>query len=80
MADRAEGRLFGLFVLPAWEERGLGTALLEEAEAWLWGHGVEQAWLSTEPGLRAAAFYRRRGWEFEEPYYEDEEKLIKRRP
>lgn len=62
MADRADPSIFALFVLPAYEERGLGSRLLELALHWLWQQGAERVWLDTGPGTRAQAFYQRRGW------------------
>jgi GNAT superfamily N-acetyltransferase len=62
MADAKEGAIFALFVLPAYEGRGLGSRLLELALGWLWEGGEERVWLTTAPGTRAAGFYRRRGW------------------
>ncbi|WP_222182885.1 GNAT family N-acetyltransferase [Geminicoccus harenae] len=64
MVRSAEGDVFALFVLPTYEGRGIGRALLREAERWLADRGVVEAWLCTgaEPGLRAPGFYRAAGW------------------
>jgi GNAT superfamily N-acetyltransferase len=62
MADRADASIFALFVLPGYEERGLGSRLLDLALGWLWQTGAEAVWLTTGPGTRAARFYARRGW------------------
>lgn len=62
MADRRDGGLFALFVLPEQEGRGHGTALLAAAEQWLAARGITEAWLSTGPETRAFAFYLRHGW------------------
>src|SRR5262245_51373854 len=62
MADRRDGSLFALFVLPGYEGRGLGSRLLELAVQWLWDNGTEIAWLTTGPDTRAAGFYARRNW------------------
>ena len=64
MARADIGDVFALFVRPGLEGRGIGSDLLEEAETWLARRGRSQAWLVTggEPALRAARFYRRRGW------------------
>jgi GNAT superfamily N-acetyltransferase len=62
MADRRDGSLFALFVLPEYEGRGLGSRLLDLAVQWLWDNGAEVAWLTTSPDSRAARFYARRNW------------------
>jgi GNAT superfamily N-acetyltransferase len=62
MADLDESMIWALFLLPEWEGRGLGTALLERAVGWLWREGCESIWLTTEPGSRAEGFYAHLGW------------------
>jgi GNAT superfamily N-acetyltransferase len=64
IADAEDGSLFALFVRPACEGRGLGLALLRQAEAWLASQGWREAWLLTgaDPALRAQRFYRAAGW------------------
>ena len=62
MADREESMIWALFLLPGWEGRGLGTALLGRAVGWLWREGCESIWLTTEPGSRAEGFYAHAGW------------------
>lgn len=64
MADAAQGTVFAMFVRPGWEGRGLGRALMREAEAWLFARGCEEIWLLTGsgPALRANGFYRHLGW------------------
>lgn len=64
MADRADGELWVIAVLPEFEGRGIGGRLMDLAEAWLWSSGCERAWLTTDvdTALRAYGFYRKRGW------------------
>ncbi len=62
MADREESMIWALFLLPEWERRGLGAALLGRAVGWLWREGCENIWLTTEPGSRAEGFYAHLGW------------------
>lgn len=62
MADRRNGSIFALFVLPGFEGKGLGTRLLNAAVEWLRQNGIERIWLTTARGTRAATFYRLRGW------------------
>lgn len=62
IADKEEGSIFALFVLPEYEGLGLGGKLMNYAEAALFQQHA-QIWLETDSHSRAAAFYQRRGWE-----------------
>ena len=62
MADRRDGSIFALFVLPGHEGKGHGKALLDACETDLKMQGFAEAKLSTGRGTRAADFYARRGW------------------
>ncbi len=64
MADAAAGELWVLAVLPEFEGRGIGAALMTRAERWLWQSGCSRAWLTTDVDVsrRAYGFYRHRGW------------------
>ncbi|MFI5011447.1 MAG: GNAT family N-acetyltransferase [Hyphomicrobiales bacterium] len=62
IADRSNQSIFGLFVLPDYEGRGLGKRLLDLALQWLWENGAEPVWLTTSRGTRAARFYECQGW------------------
>jgi GNAT superfamily N-acetyltransferase len=62
IADRATRSIFALFVLPAYEGRGIGSGLLDSALGWLWDNGAERVWLTTGPGTKAVRFYEKRGW------------------
>jgi GNAT superfamily N-acetyltransferase len=61
-ANPQTGYVWALFVIDAAQGRGLGTALLDEALDRLREAGNRQAFLTTDPGTRAAAFYASRGW------------------
>ncbi len=61
-ADKRTSNIWALFVLPAWEKRGIGKRLLDEAVQWLWFNGARTIWLTTEPHTRAEEFYQRQGW------------------
>lgn len=57
-----DGNVWALFVDPAHEGRGIGRALHDTMVAWMFALGLERLWLTTDPGTRAEAFYRARGW------------------
>ncbi len=62
VADPRDGTIFGLFVHPDYEGRGLGRALLPLACEDLRAAGFAEATLTTGPGTRAERFYRENGW------------------
>ena len=64
MADRSEGELLVIALLPEYEGRGIGGQLMRRAEDWLSLSGCTRAWLTTDldQTLRAYGFYRHRGW------------------
>lgn len=61
MISRDRGSLFGLFVLPFYEGRGIGRKLIMIAEQELFKHH-DFAWLETDKNSRAAKFYMELGW------------------
>ena len=64
IANATEKTIFGIFVLPPFEGRGVGRALMQKAEEWLWFEEIEEIWLVTgnDPNLRAYGFYLHLGW------------------
>ncbi len=64
IANASERTILGLFVLPAFESRGVGRALMHAAESWLWSQGIDEIWLLTgnDPSLRAYGFYLHLNW------------------
>jgi GNAT superfamily N-acetyltransferase len=62
VADIRDGTIFGLFVHPDYEGRGLARALLPLACDDLRAAGFARARLTTGAGTRAERFYRRDGW------------------
>ena len=62
LAFRNERELSALFVLPNYEQRGFGSALLDKAVEWLESHSREPIRLVTDRGTPAYCFYKTRGW------------------
>jgi GNAT superfamily N-acetyltransferase len=62
VADIRDGTIFGLFVHPDYEGRGIARALLPLACEDLRAAGHAVAKLTTDPGSRADRFYRLNGW------------------
>jgi ribosomal protein S18 acetylase RimI-like enzyme len=60
--DRRDGSIWGLFVDPTYEGRGIGQALTAAACRSLADAGHATAKLSTDAGARAERFYLRNGW------------------
>jgi GNAT superfamily N-acetyltransferase len=54
--------VWALFVIDGAQGHGHGTALLDEAIERLRQAGHRQAFLTTDPETKAAAFYRSKGW------------------
>lgn len=63
IANRETCSVWALFVEPGFERRGIGRALHDVMLEWMRSAGCESAWLETEPGTRAEAFYRQAGWQ-----------------
>ena len=62
-ADQTNHSIFGLFIHPDHEGRGIGKHLLDLAVNWLFERGAVVVTLSTDPGTRADHFYQARGWD-----------------
>lgn len=64
LGDGETGEVLVVALLPAWEGRGIGKALLQRVRDWLFACGHEQIWLlaNPDPAVRASGFYRRLGW------------------
>lgn len=55
--------VWALFVRADFEGRGIGNALMDVGEQWMFACGVDEIHLSTEEGTRAERLYARRGWQ-----------------
>ena len=60
--DAADASVWALFVDPASERRGIGSALHAEMLGWAEANGFGRLTLTTSAGTRAEAFYLARGW------------------
>jgi len=54
--------VWALFVHPAHDKKGIGRRLHDIMMEWYFEQTDETIWLSTSPGTRAEAFYRKAGW------------------
>ena len=54
--------IWALFVCPSHEGCGIGRALMDIVESWMFGEGIREVRLVTSPGTRAERLYRERGW------------------
>lgn len=57
-----QGDIWALFLRQAFEGRGIGNALMQLVEDWMFEQGQTEIWLVTSPGTRAERLYQRRGW------------------
>src|SRR5262245_15925752 len=48
MGNRSSGEMWVIAVLPSHIRRGIGGALLEKVEAWLFSEGCPELWLTTD--------------------------------
>ena len=60
--DRVMGSVWALFVIPEYERKGIGQALLLEVVSGFFDGTRNLLWLTTDPGTRAEHFYRAAGW------------------
>lgn len=62
--NRDSGEVLVLAVLPDYEGRSIGKALLVQVVEWLRQAGPGKVWLAAapDPGIRAYGFYRSLGW------------------
>lgn len=63
IADLQDHSIWALFVRPEYGGLGIGKQLHHLMLTWYFRQTSETVWLSTAPGTRAEAFYRRQGWQ-----------------
>ncbi len=62
IADLEDHNIWALFLLPAYEGRGIGKQLHDIMLNWYFSKTNQDVWLGTAPRTRAEIFYRRCGW------------------
>ncbi len=64
IANLTEKTILGMFVLPEFENQGIGRALMEITEDWFKKQGIKEIWLLTgnNTTFRAYGFYLHLGW------------------
>lgn len=62
IADLKENNIWALFVLPEFENQGIGKQLHNTMLNWYFTQTRTKVWLSTAPNTRAEIFYRKNGW------------------
>ena len=62
IADLKDNSIWALFLLPEFERMGIGRKLHDIMLSWYFEKTTKAAWLTTSPGTRAEAFYRKAGW------------------
>jgi GNAT superfamily N-acetyltransferase len=61
--DIEAGEVWALFVDPDFEGKGIGSGLHDTMLSAYFQQGYAELILGTEPGTRAEAFYRHKGWD-----------------
>lgn len=62
IVDLTRSNIWALFVDPLFEKKGIGRQLHDLMVSWSFANEQSRIWLSTDPGTRAEAFYRKAGW------------------
>lgn len=63
IADIPDKNIWALFIAPGYERIGIGRELHRLVIARCKQLHIDNLWLSTEPGTRAAKFYEQAGWQ-----------------
>lgn len=62
IADLKDNNIWALFVLPEFENQGIGRRLHNTMLEWYFSRTTDKVWLGTAPHTRAETFYSRSGW------------------
>jgi GNAT superfamily N-acetyltransferase len=62
VVDLKKNNIWALFILPEYENQGIGKKLHHLMLDWYFSQKQENIWLSTESKSRAETFYRKTGW------------------
>jgi GNAT superfamily N-acetyltransferase len=60
--DHRHKSVWGLFVHPEQEKKGIGKMLMDQLIDWAKEHELGEIWLSTDRNTRAEKFYTEGGW------------------
>ncbi|WP_417357965.1 GNAT family N-acetyltransferase [Flavobacterium sp.] len=76
IVSTADNNVWALFILPKFENKGIGKTLHNIMMDWYFSQTQETIWLSTGTGTRAETFYRLKGWKDAGAYGTQEIKFI----
>jgi GNAT superfamily N-acetyltransferase len=62
IADLQDNNIWALFLIPAYEHKGIGRRLHNAMLEWYFTQTTTTVWLGTAPGTRAEMFYKKAGW------------------
>ncbi|MCX2477419.1 GNAT family N-acetyltransferase [Pedobacter sp. MC2016-05] len=62
IVDLKENNIWASFVMPEFEEKGIGKALHRLMMDWYFNQTKKMVWLGTAPNTRAEKFYEKQGW------------------
>lgn len=62
IVDLKDHNVWALFMQPEFEGMGIGRQLHDLMLNWYFQQTKQTIWLGTDPGTRAAGFYRKAGW------------------
>ncbi len=62
IVDLQDNNIWALFVLPEFEQKGIGRKLHDTMIHWYFNQTQKTVWLGTAPNTRAEQFYRKTNW------------------